>query len=198
MRAFSVLSMSAAAALTTACAGSGNSPDTLPSAVPTSTVSTERIVSSSGGAGVAVTTANLDNNIRLLSTGTAAQVWSVLPSVYEELGIPLTVKEDARKMIGNEGWRTRRSIGRVPMQRYLDCGRSGTIENAETYAINLTIVTTVQPNPSGGSVVGTIVTAIGRNPVTSSTQDVRCASTGDLEMRIRDMVQTKVAAMTAP
>lgn len=193
-RATAIFSLS----LLAGCAGSGGSTDTLPSAVPNATVSTERIVSSSGGAGVAVTTANLDNNIRLLSTGTAAQVWSVLPTVYEELGIPLTVKDDAKKMIGNEGWRTRRSIARVPMQRYLDCGRSGTIENAETYAINLTIVTSVQPNPAGGSVVSTIVTAVGRNPVTSSMQDVRCVSTGDLELRIREMVQQKVAALAAP
>ena len=119
----------------------------------------------------------------------------MLPSIYQDLGIPLTVKDDNRKVIGNEGWRTRRSIGRVPMQRYLDCGRSGTIENAETYQINMTIVTTVTANPDGGSVVGTIISAVGRNPVTSSTQDVRCASTGDLEIRIRDMVQQRVAAM---
>jgi hypothetical protein len=40
------------------------------------------------------------------------------------------------------------------MQRYLDCGRSGTIENAETYQITLSIMTSVTVNPSGGSVVG--------------------------------------------
>jgi hypothetical protein len=175
-----------------ACA-SGGGAGTEPTVTPT--VRTERVVTSSGGGGVAVTTANLDNNIRLLSTGTPAQVWSVLPAVYEELGIPLTVKNDAQRVIGNEGWRTRRQIGRVPMQRYLDCGRSGTIENAENYQVNISIITTVTANPSGGSVVGTILTATGRNPVTSSTQEVRCVSQGDLEIRIRDMVQAKVAAL---
>jgi hypothetical protein len=164
--------------------------------VPTATVRTERVVTSSGGSGLAVTTANLDNNVRLLSTGTTAQVWAALPQVYEELGIPLTIKNDAQKVIGNEGWRTRRSIGRVPMQRYLDCGRSGTIENAETYNINMSILTTVTANPGGGAVVGTTIVATGRNPVTSSSQEVRCASQGDLEIRIRDMVQAKVAQMT--
>jgi hypothetical protein len=160
-------------------------------------VRTERVVTSSGGGGVSLNTANVDNNIRLLSTGTAAQVWSVLPQVYEELGIPLSMKDDARKLLGNDGWRTRRQIGRVPMQRYIDCGRSGTIENAETYSITMSITTNVTPNPSGGAVVGTTIQATGRNPVTSSTQDVRCVSMGDLEIRIRDMVQTKVAAMTS-
>lgn len=174
----------------------GADPATIPPVV--ATVQTDRIVTSSGGSGVSVTAANLDNTIRLRSTGSVAQVWSVLPSVYADLGIPLTVKDDNRKMIGNEGWRTRRSVGRVPMQRYLDCGRSGTIENAETYQIIMTIVTTVSANPGGGSTVGTIVSAVGRNPVTSSTQDVRCASIGNLEIRIRDMVQERVAALPAP
>lgn len=183
---------------TAACSGSTGGADPAPVPSVAATVQTERIVTSSGGGGVAVTSANLDNNIRLLSTGTVAQVWSVLPGVFQDLGIPLTVKDDTRKVIGNEGWRTRRSVGRVPMQRYLDCGRSGTIENAETYQINMTIVTTVQANPGGGSVVGTIISAVGRNPVTSSTQDVRCGSTGDLEIRIRDMVQQRVAAITTP
>jgi len=153
-------------------------------------------VTSSGGGGLAVTTTNIDNNVRLLSTGTVAQVWSVLPQVYEELGIPLTIKNDQQRVIGNEGWRTRRSIGRVPMQRYLDCGRSGTIENAETYNVNISILTTVTANTGGGSVVGTTIVATGRNPITSSSQEVRCASQGDLEIRIRDMVQAKVAQMT--
>lgn len=179
--------------LAAACGGtsSGNDPITTP------TVRTERVVTSSGGSGLAVTTQNLDNNIRLLTTGTVAQVWSVLPQVYEELGIPLTVKNDAQKVIGNEGWRTRRQIARVPMQRYLDCGRSGTIENAETYAINMSIITAVTANASGGAIVGTTIVATGRNQVTSSSNEVRCASQGDLEIRIRDMVQAKVAAMTA-
>ena len=186
-----ILLLATAAACSSAPGGADPAP--VPSTAPI--VQTERIVTSSGGGGVTVATVNLDNNIRLLSTGTVDQVWSVLPSIYEDLGIPLSVKDDARKVIGNEGWRTRRSIGRVPMQRYLDCGRSGTIENAETYQIHMTIVTTVSPNREGGSVVGTIISAVGRNPLTSSTQDVRCASKGDLEVRIRDMVQQRVAAM---
>ena len=184
--------LSAALVLITAACSSGAT-----GSASTNTVRTERVVTSSGGGGVSLNTASVDNDIRLLSTGTAAQVWSVLPQVYEELGIPLTVKDDGRKMIGNESWRTRRQIGRVPMQRYLDCGRSGTIENAETYQITLSIMSSVTANPSGGSVVGTILQATGRNPVTSSTQDVRCVSMGDLEIRIRDMVQAKVAAMIA-
>jgi hypothetical protein len=138
---------------------------------------------------------NIDTDVRLFSTGTPDQVFAVLPAVYTDLGIPMSVNDVRSKTVGNSGWRTRRSIGKVPMQRYLDCGSSGTLQNAETYQINMTIMTTVHPNQSGGSVVSTAITAVGKNPVTSSSADVRCATKGDLEIRIRDMVQKRIEAM---
>lgn len=180
-------------ALGAACGGgAGNSPT--PQVTPAGRPATERIVTTSG-ASMNINTMNIDTDVRLVSTGTPAQVFAVLPQVYEDLGIPISVNDGASKSVGNSGWRTRRSIGKVPMYRYLDCGSSGTIENAETYNINMSVITTVRPNPSGGSIVSTAITAVGRNPVTSSSQDVRCASKGDLEIRIRDMVQKRIEAM---
>lgn len=176
--------------IATACASTGAGPET----VPNQTTNTQRVVGGDGSV-TQLNAMNIDTDVRLFSTGTVDQVWAVLPAVYAELGIPLTVNNAATKTIGNTGWRTRRSIAKVPMQRYLDCGSSGTLQNAETYAITMSIVTTVRPNASGGSVVATAITATGKNPVTSSTAEVRCASMGDLEIRIRDMVQKKVEAM---
>lgn len=189
MRTPALLALLVATATTVACGGSGSS--TPGAAPPPQRVATERIVTADG-AMMQMNTMNIDTDVRLFSTGTVDEVWSVLPAVYAELGIPLSLNEPANKTLGNLGWRTRRQIARVPMQRYLDCGSSGTIANAETYNITMTITTTAKPNPAGGSVVSTALTATGRNPVTSSTSDVRCASTGDLEIRIRDMVQKKV------
>ena len=68
------------------------------------------------------------------------------------------------------------------------------MENAETYQLNLSIVTTVLRNPNGGSVISTAITGSGKNLVTSSSAEVRCASKGDLELRIRDMVQKALYA----
>lgn len=155
---------------------------------------TETIVTG-GGSKVQINTVNIDTDVRLFSTGTPAQVVSVLPAVYADLGIPLTVNDAARRTVGNAGWKTRRSIGKVPMYRYLDCGSSGTMKNAETYQISMSVITTVRPNEGGGSVVATAITATGKNPVTSSSAEVRCASLGDLEIRIRDMAQKRIEAM---
>lgn len=137
---------------------------------------------------------NLDVDVKLFVTGTVEEAWAVLAGVYQELGIPLSINDPVRKTLGNTGWRTRRAIGRVPAQRYLDCGSSGTLENAETYQLHLSIVTSILPNANGGSVVSTALSGTGKNPVTSSSAEVRCASKGDLELRIRDMVQKAMYA----
>lgn len=160
---------------------------------PSPTVSTQRIVTNSGGT-LQMNAMNIDLDVKLFVTGTPDEAWAVLPAVFQELAIPLTLNDPRSKSIGNTGWRTRRSIGRVPAQRYLDCGSSGTLENAETYQLTLSIVTRVLPNPNGGSVVSTALSGTGRNPLTSSSADVRCASKGDLELRIRDMVQKAINA----
>jgi hypothetical protein len=182
-----------ALAITTAgCASSGGGVD--PDSTPRVTTATERVVTG-GGETLQMNAMNIDTDVRLFSTGTPDQAWSVLSAVYAELGIPLTMNNAATKSLGNTGWRTRRQIGGVRMYNYLDCGGSGNMQNAETYSITMSIVTTVKPNPGGGSVISTAITAIGRNPVTSSSQDVRCATLGNLEIRIRDMVQKRVEAM---
>ena len=158
---------------------------------PTTTVATTRVVTTQGGT-VMASAMNVDFDVRLAVTGTADEAWAVLPGVYGELGIPLTVNDARSKTIGNTGWRTRRVIGRVPAQRYLECGSSGTLANAETYQLTLSIVSTVTPNPRGGAVVSTAITGTGKNPITSSSAEVRCASTGDLELRIREMVERAI------
>jgi len=179
-------------AVAAACSSGGSTGGPPPSTA--STPNTGRIVTT-GGSTVQINTMNIDTDVRLFSTGTPDQVFAVLPAVYAELGIPLTMNDARAKSIGNTGWKTRRSIGKVPMQRYLDCGSSGSMQNAESYQINMSVVTTVRPNSSGGSLVMTAISGVGKNPVTSSSAEVRCASAGNLEIRIRDMVQKRIEAM---
>lgn len=178
--------------LAAACGTSGPSPST--AVTPNVTTNTGRVVTTTGDA-VTINAMNIDTDVRLFSTGTPDQVWAVLPQVYAELGIPLTVSDPRTKTLGNEGLRVRRSIAKVPLYRYFDCGSSGTMKNAETYRITMYIMTTAQANPGGGTVVSTSITGTGKNPVTSSSAEVRCASMGDLEIRIRDMVQKKIEGM---
>jgi len=190
-----ILTLAALSLIVTGCATSAAGGGSTPVAdnTPTPTTTTGRIVTTSGST-VQMNTMNIDLDVKLFVTGTPDEAWAVLPGVYSELLIPVSVNDARTKTIGNTGWKTRRSIGRVPAQRYLDCGSSGTLENAETYQLNLSIVTSVLPNANGGAVISTAITGTGKNPITSSSAEVRCASKGDLELRIRDMVQKAIYA----
>ena len=183
----------ALALVVSACASAGGAAPATPDIAPVPTANTARIVTGTNST-LQVNTMNIDMDVKLFVTGTVDEAWAVLPGVYAELGIPLSVNDARTKTLGNTGWRTRRQIGRVPMQRYLECGSSGTIENAETYNINMSITTTVLPNANGGSVISTAITGVGKNPITSSSAEVRCTSKSQLELRIRDMVQKAIYA----
>lgn len=183
------LLVTATALLVAGCASAGASS----ASGPTQTVATSRVVTG-GGDMMQMNTLNADTDVKLFVTGTVDEAWAVLPGVYQALGIPLSMNDNVRKTLGNTGWRVRRQIGRVSTRNYLDCGSSGTLENAETYQLTLSITTTILPNPKGGSIVSTALTGSGKNPVTSSSAEVRCASKGDLEMRIRDEVQKALLA----
>ena len=192
MRPLSLIALTVAVAGCASTAPAGSSAPVRDNS-PTPTPSSTRVVTGSGST-LQMNTMNLDLDVKLFVTGTPDEAWAVLPGVFSELLIPVSVNDTRTRTIGNTGWKTRRSIGRVPAQRYLDCGSSGSMENAETYSLNLSIVTSVLPNPNGGAVVSTAISGTAKNPITSSSAEVRCASKGDLELRIRDMVQKAIYA----
>ncbi len=111
-------------------------------------------------------------------------VWARLPAAYEALGIPLSIKDDAAFRLGNEQVRARRQLNGVQMRTIVDCGSDLSGEKAESYDIKLTIQTTVSPGatPDFAEIV-TTVSALGRS-ASIGTQDVNCATRGELEKRI--------------
>ncbi len=115
-----------------------------------------------------------------------ADVWAVLPAVYEQLGVPVSDTAPALMELGNPGYRTRRVEGRR-MGSYVDCGvtHSGTLANL--YEITLTVVSRAATAPEGGTVLTTTVDAWGRQTATSGNP-VHCSSKGELEGRIVALV----------
>ena len=192
MRPLSLIALTLAVSGCASTAPAGTSAP-VPDNTPTPTVNSTRVVTGTGST-LQVNTMNIDLDVKLFVTGTPDEAWAVLPAVYSELLIPVSINDTRTKTIGNTGWKTRRSIGRVPAQQYVECGSSGSMQNAETYSLNLSIVTAVLPNANGGAVISTAISGTAKNPITSSSAEVRCTSKGDLELRIRDMVQKAIYA----
>lgn len=166
-----------------ACASSGT-------AASETAVSSSRASLVTGGAANGAMTMGLTNSYTAIATHvpvSADSAYQVLTRVYAILQIPVAPVE-TKRAIGNDEIRIRRRIADMPMQKVLDCGQKMGLDNAETWDIHMNLLSYVQPDDKGGANVFTRVQAMG-NPTDISSRDLTpCASQGELEKKIGDMV----------
>ena len=119
--------------------------------------------------------------------------YQLLLRVYAMLGIPM-VQSDQKRTVSNDDLRVRRHLGGIPMQNVVDCGEKLGLENAETWQIDIDLVSYVESDASGGSQVLTKIQAMGNRPEGSSLRQTSCATKGEFEKKIGEMVNQLVAA----
>jgi hypothetical protein len=119
------------------------------------------------------------------------KVWGTLAPVYEALAIPLTIADPATHTIGNQGMRAHHRLGDVRLSEYLNCGDSQGGQSADTYEVNMSVVTALTTNASGGTTITTTVDAMAK-PGSFSAEFSRCATTGRLESRIVQLVEARL------
>ena len=118
------------------------------------------------------------------------RVWAVLPAVYDSLSIPLTEMDPMKHRIGNSGMKAYKTLGKTSLAQYLDCGNTQGFPSAETYEIQLSVLTQVSAD-GNGSTMATILEAAGR-PLSISGGYTKCTSTGALENRLAELVQVRI------
>ena len=116
----------------------------------------------------------------------SADVWAILPAVYEQLQIPLTLSNPGTKELGNRGYRARRIEG-SRMSKYFSCGTGMLGALADQYHITLSVVTRLTAEAGGGTKILTTVDAIGQ-PRATAGASLRCESNGVLELRVAQLV----------
>jgi hypothetical protein len=120
------------------------------------------------------------------TTGTVAftpeKVWSVLPAVYDSLGIPVATVDSKRYLLGNTGFKAYQKLGKTSLAKYIDCGKTQGFPSADSYDVYLQITTQVQPKDAG-STISTLLEAAGR-PMAISGDYIKCSSLGALESAI--------------
>lgn len=133
----------------------------------------------------------IESNLRTASVpGGVDAAWTALPPVFEELGIPVTMVDTDRRVLGTQEHRVRR-LGSVRPARYLDCGSGMAGQYANLYDVYLTVITQLEPAEGGATQVRTQLEASakdgghGNNPV-------RCTSKGTLEKAIVDGLRARL------
>ncbi|MDQ6828907.1 MAG: hypothetical protein M3081_08580 [Gemmatimonadota bacterium] len=121
----------------------------------------------------------------------AERAWQALPRVYAALEIPIGTLLPDEKVLGNANYSVRRKIGGVTIMKYLDCGGTPGMPNAETFQIALSVLSRVMPTQEGFATVETTVSATGAAPSFGSPP-VNCASSFELEKRIHAMLKEQL------
>lgn len=158
----------------------------------------------SGGPSIQTTRVQVGQNTTAITTVTEAQlgvaqlpaplplVWSSLRTAYDSLGIPLTKIDETNHVLGNEGMKVRRRLGKAALTRLLDCGSAQAGPNAETYEVHISVLTLLTPSGPDQTRSTTKVEASAR-PVSFAGDFVRCTSTGQLERSLESMLRFLIA-----
>jgi hypothetical protein len=168
-----------------ACAGSGSS------SAPAPASSIMRVSGPAGNHDV-VLGGNDPSSVRTLPYA-ADKVWRALPAVFDSIGFPVAMLDQAQRTIGNEAFKLRKSLKGVPLSRYIDCGSSTSIgPNADSYDVVLTMVAEVHPIDAGTSSTRLTFSAVAR-PATFSQDYSQCSSKSGLETRFMALLASALA-----
>lgn len=173
-----------------ATVGCASAPSSAGTPIVTQAPITQRVVMA-GERTLSINTMNVNAGNTSLVVASMDSAWAALRAVWTELGIPITNLVDDQHVVGNETFKTRRRIGKIPMQNILDCGSTQGMPNAETYDIMMSIWSFLAPNPKGGLNLVTRMDATGKSPNFSRDASVTCSSVGELEKVIATQVRKK-------
>lgn len=111
-----------------------------------------------------------------------------LSAIYEDLKVTAEIRDSARLEIGNTAFFKRGDIGGKRLSAYLECGSGPMGVYADNYRIDLSLVTFVRPLTATTSAVRTVLLGTVVNVNDGSRLAKSCATTGELERRIHEMV----------
>jgi hypothetical protein len=119
----------------------------------------------------------------------AARVWALVPAAYSVLSIPIIAVDTVGRAITGQVL-ARRTFADRPLRTFVDCGSSITGANANTYSVTIKLNTFVDVTAAESSRLRTLVEATG---ISGAGAQVRCSSTGDLELMILNRIQEGLA-----
>lgn len=119
-------------------------------------------------------------------------VWTAVKKIYADLDIPIVVDNAAGHQLGNMQFVKSRQLGGRPMQDLINCGDSMTGPKAATFRITMSLMTDVNPDGKGGTLLQTTFVASGRDVSGTSSFLIPCATTGQLEALVLGRVKEAV------
>ena len=125
--------------------------------------------------------------------GAPEKVYSAVLDAYRELEIPTGNTDGKVGIIGSERFEKSRYLAGAPMSMSFSCGESATGPNADNHRLTIAIVTWVTAGANGGTTLAVAAAASAQDPGGASRATRPCASTGRIELKIKERVEKLVA-----
>src|SRR6185436_967357 len=93
------------------------------------------------------------------------RVWVALRASYDSIAVPVSIFETATHTVGNGQFRVRRRLGDVALSKFINCGNTQGGPSADTYEVQLSVVTTATAAGATATNLSTLVQAQAR-PIT--------------------------------
>lgn len=165
------------------CAGTGPPPARAPGPM--------RILAvDQNGATIQTSTAGVE---RTNYSASPDELFRVTLLAFADIGVEPTVIDAQQKRIGNPGFIRTRTLGSVPLSRYLECGTNMSGVKADNDRITLVVESIIEADGTKDSAMRILVNASAKSMMGSSTAAVECASTGRLEQLLRNAVGLRLA-----
>lgn len=117
------------------------------------------------------------------------RAWQALPEVYAALGLSgAGVISQEQRRFGAGPLTLPRRVNGERVSKFLDCGATVSIPNADAYAVTVQVVTQLAGEGEAGTRVQTVMEAAAR-PRDTAGNTVDCTSTGALERLIAERLQ---------
>ncbi len=120
------------------------------------------------------------------------EAWARLSKAYADLGIPLTTVQAEVHELGNVGMRRSHSLGNQRLSSLLECGSGGGGDNADTYSINMSVVSRLTATADTTTEIATLVQATA-SAMAFGSAPVVCSTKGSLEAQISSIVSGATA-----
>jgi hypothetical protein len=122
----------------------------------------------------------------------ADKVWTILPQIFQELGLGGQILDPQRRIYGNDRVSTHRVAGQNPQNFFRCANEASGMGSTMRYRIQFSIRSAVTGTPDGSSKLHTAI--IGQaSPVDgSSAAKLDCVSNGKLERELRRAVMAKL------
>jgi hypothetical protein len=117
-------------------------------------------------------------------------VYRAVLDAYRELDIPTGNTDGKVGIVGSEKFERRIRLAGTQLSNLFSCGEGPAGPHADFYRLTIAIVAWVRPREGGGATLGLAAAASGQDISGTSKIPRECISTGRIEEKIRQRVET--------